>query len=121
MRRLPIFLAAVVGCSGPSDSYVPQLGRYQFDTSFAGASYGGILTITAASKTEISYSIAMVDGATDTDTSGYSDLNGYVIVAHANGWNMLPHLVRNGSSYNCYGNAVFPSTVMSCTWTYLGP
>jgi hypothetical protein len=121
MRRV-LILFALAGCSsGPSDSTVPQLGRYQFDTTISGAAYGGTLTITAASSSGVTYTMVMVNGDTETHTSGYDSANGYVLSAHANGWSMIPHLKRSGSTYQCYGNAVFPPTPMSCTWTYLGP
>lgn len=126
MRVPTLFSAALLGLAacgstGPNDSTVPQLGRYTFATTIQGAAYTGTLTITAASADELTYTMAMVNGQTETSTATYSSANGYVLSAHANGWNMVPHLVRSGSAYSCYGNAVFPSTVMTCSWAYLGP
>lgn len=124
MPRVTVIFVALLGaaCSTePSDSHIPQLGRYEFNTTIAGAAYRGTLTITAATEAEISYSIAMINGTTESDTSIWTEANGYVVGAHANGWSMLPHLNRVGSTYECYGAAVFPSTAMTCTWTYLGP
>jgi len=54
-------LLAMFGCSSTesSDSHVPQLGRYEFNTTIAGATYGGILMISAASAESATWS--MVD------------------------------------------------------------
>jgi hypothetical protein len=123
-HRNLVLLLLLAGCKGSvigPESTVPQLGRYDFETSIAGVAYGGTLTITAASASELTYTMVMVSGQTETNTATYSQANGYVLSAHANGWNMIPHLTRSGSAYGCYGNAVFPSTVMACSFTYLGP
>lgn len=129
-----------LGCSDPSATHVPQVGRYAFTTSWHvpgfpdAATAEGELVVLAnppVSEAHMSYTLTLNEPGgpkTFTDQVTWDEVNDWVLmipgIGRAGVWMLLPHLKRVEDSYECYGNAFsvsYGGAEMTCAFTYLGP
>jgi len=147
MRRVTVLFAALIeACStGPSDSHVPELGRYAFVSEWPVPGFAtparveGDFTISSANESGLAWALSTVEvsgqsyhqGAATWDEGNDYLLTG-IVKLRAGTWNLIPHFKRTGATYECYGKAVTNSyppapgdlihnQTMTCSFTYLGP
>lgn len=129
--------ATACGGSEPSDTHVPELGRYLFGSRWStdpSDVTNGELVIHTAHQDSLTYTITLAElggPRTKSGTALWGELNDYIIlspsISRDGSWTPIPHLKRAGGEYSCYGNiASITSTgviglEMTCSFTYLGP
>jgi len=120
-RSALLLLAVGCGSTGPNDSHVPQVGRYDYQLDNLGQHLSADLVIYNANETSVSYRFFVPTVSTSTNTATYAA--GWLLVANLGSRMSGNTMIREGNAYRCSAHvtSLAGTSTGTCSFTFEGP